>query len=92
MNKLFENIYWFKIFLSPFLFFNVIGIAFFLNNKHFLLLWVLLGSIGLILGLLWAEKIRRNKGTTKYLGDIYNTDDLQSYDEIIGKEDDKRNS
>lgn len=87
MNIFFEIIYWLKIFLSPFLFFNVIGIAFFLRNKDFLWLWIILGSIGLILGVIWAERVRRQKGTTQFMGEIYNTDDIQSYDEIVSKKD-----
>jgi hypothetical protein len=88
MNKLFEVIYWLKIFLSPFLFLNVLGVALFLYNKDFFWIWVSMGTIGLILGIFWAEKVRINEGTTQFMGGIYKTDDIKSFDEIINKDDD----
>lgn len=89
MNKLFEIIYWIKIFLSPFIIFLFIALAIYFSNEELLWISVLLSIIGLALGIVYAERIRKKHGTTQYMGKIYNTDDVSGYDEIIdGKKND----
>lgn len=83
MNKLFEIIYWIKIFLSPFIIFIFIALAIYFFNKELLWISVLLSIIGLVLGIVYAERIRKKHGTTQYMGKIYNTDDISDYDEIV---------
>ncbi|WP_447636183.1 hypothetical protein [Flavobacterium microcysteis] len=83
MNKLFEIIYWVKIFLSPFIIFLFIALAIYFSNEELLWISVLLSIIGLVLGIVYAEKIRKKHGTTQYMGRIYNSDDISDYDEII---------
>lgn len=83
MNKLFEIIYWIKIFLSPFIIFLFIALAIYFSNEELLWISVLLSIIGLVLGIVYAERIRKKHGTTQYMGRIYNTDDIYDYDEII---------
>jgi len=86
MNNFFNFIYWLKIFLSPFIFFGGVGVAIYINNKDLILVGILLGIVGLTVGILWAEKIRKNQNTTEYMGRIFNTDDIKSYDEIVSDE------
>jgi ACR3 family arsenite efflux pump ArsB len=83
MNKLFEIIYWIKIFLSPFIIFLFIALAIYFSNEELLWISVILLIIGLTLGIIYAERIRKKHGTTQYMGRIYNTDDISDYDEII---------
>ncbi|MDQ7961016.1 hypothetical protein [Flavobacterium lindanitolerans] len=54
MNKLFEIIYWIKIFLSPFIIFLFIALAIYFSNEE--LLWIsgLLSLIGTVLGIIYA--------------------------------------
>ncbi|TPD69788.1 SoxR reducing system RseC family protein [Flavobacterium microcysteis] len=89
MNKLFEIIYWVKIFLSPFIIFLFIALAIYFSNEELLWISILLSIIGLVLGIVYAERIRKKHGTTQYMGKIYNTDDISDYNEIIdGKKND----
>jgi hypothetical protein len=88
MNKVFELIYSVKIFLSPFLIFNVIGIAFFLFDKDLKWLWILLGIAGFILGVFWAVRVRKRKGgATQFIAEICNNDDIASYNELFKDKD-----
>jgi hypothetical protein len=41
---------------------------------------------GTILGVFWAERVRRRTGTAQYMAKIYHTDDIASYDERIRQE------
>lgn len=76
MKKLFEIIielwYWFMIFLSPFIFFGIISVIILINSSLIYLSLITL-SIGFILGILLAEKIRRKYGCSFYLGKILST-------------------
>lgn len=83
MNKLFEIIYWIKIFLSLFIIFIFIALAIYFFNEELLWISVLLSIIGLVLGIVYAERIRKKHGTTQYMGKIYNTDDISDYDKIV---------
>jgi hypothetical protein len=46
MNKLFELIFWIKIFLSPFVLLNVIGFIIYLSDDNLWWVWVALGVLG----------------------------------------------
>lgn len=86
MNRLVELIYWIKIFLSPFLTLNAIGFVVYLSDKHFLWISVLLGLIGTILGVFWAERVRRRTGTAQFMAKIHHTDDIATYGERMRQE------
>jgi hypothetical protein len=86
MNRLLELIYWIKIFLSPFLILVAIGWVVYVYDQNFLWISVLLGITGTILGVFWAERVRRRTGTAQYMAKIYHTDDIASYDESMHQE------
>lgn len=86
MNKLFEIIYWIAVFLSPLLFFGMIGIGVYLFWENLLWLTIAFVLLGILLGALWAERIRKRKGTGRFMAEIYKTDDMLSYDEIDSEE------
>jgi len=74
MEKIFdiimEIIYWFLIFLSPFLISVIIAVIVYFNNptNHWLPLSLLI--LGAIIGVVLAERIRRKYGTATYMGRI----------------------
>jgi hypothetical protein len=86
MNRLVELIYWIKIFLSPFLILVAMGWVVYVYDQHFLWISLLLGITGTILGVFWAERVRRRTGTAQYMAKIYHTDDIASYDESMRQE------
>jgi hypothetical protein len=90
MSKLFEAIYWLKIFMSPFLFLNGAGVILFYIDRKYLWAWLLLGSMGIILGVYWAEKVRKKKGTIRYMSEIYSSNDILSFEEIAERKDDPK--
>ena len=67
MNKLFELIFWLKIFLSPFVLLNVIGFIIYLSDDNLWWVWVAFGALGSVLGIYgsgisgkWHQVLRRN--------------------------------
>ncbi|HWY98804.1 MAG TPA: hypothetical protein VNY36_06945 [Bacteroidia bacterium] len=80
MNKFFniaiEIIYWILFFLSPFLIFTIIAVILYLNNPINHWLPVALLIIGVISGIILAERIRRKYGTANYMGTLWGNSEL----------------
>jgi hypothetical protein len=70
MDDIMEAIYWFQIFLAPFIPLSIVGIVIYFNNTNCGWLCTLLMIVGVILGVILAERIRRKYGTTTYMGRI----------------------
>lgn len=70
-NVIVEIVYWFLFFLSPFIVFVIIAGIVYLNNpnNHWLPIGLLI--LGIILGILLAERIRRKYGTSAYMAMLY---------------------
>lgn len=70
-----ESIFWFAIFLSPMLFFGIMAAIIYSNIKE--IFWaVLVLLIGFMLGVLWAEHIRKKYGCSRYISKILSTPDI----------------
>ncbi len=83
MNKIVELYYWLRIFLSPFILLNALGIYIYWSKENLWWLSILLGLLGCGLGLYFAERIRKRKGTSQFMSEIYHTDDVKTYEEIV---------
>jgi hypothetical protein len=70
MDDIMEVIYWIQLFMAPFLPLSIIGIIIYFNNTNYGWLCVTLMLVGVVLGIILAERIRRKYGTTTYMGRI----------------------
>jgi hypothetical protein len=70
-NAIIEVVYWILFFLSPFLISAIISVIIYFNNpsNHWLPIGILI--IGVITGILLAERIRRKYGTATYMGRLW---------------------
>ena len=86
-----EGIFWLTIFLSPFLAGVIAAIALYLYSYGVIAIIVV--SIGAILGVLLAEKIRRKYGCSTYMGRLLATPEFwpNEADEIDKKEGNESN-
>src|SRR5690606_34319026 len=79
MRKLFhifvESIFWLQLFLVPVLAGGVIAVVIFIRNENLLWLSIAIAAISIILGVIYAERIRRKHGTSRYLARIMATGD-----------------
>ncbi len=80
-----EVIYWFQIFLAPFIPLSIISIIIYFNNTNDGWLCILLMIIGAILGIILAERIRRKYGTTTYMGRIRGNSEFMEEDKTKDK-------
>jgi hypothetical protein len=72
-----EAIFWLLIFLSPVLFFALIALFY---NKSNILFYSLL-SIGIILGVLFAEWVRKKYGCSTFMGRLLGTPEIIDYED-----------
>ena len=82
MNKLFNLIFWSKIAISPILLSNAIGLFIYKWHSYLWWVWLIMFFFGLGLGIYWAEHIRKNEGTIRYLSKIYRNDDIKDFNDI----------
>ena len=79
MRKLFhifvESIFWLQLFLLPVLIGGVIAVVIFIRNENLVWLSIAIAAISIILGVIYAERIRRKHGTSRYLARIMSTGD-----------------
>jgi len=79
MNKLFhgfvEIIFWLAIFSSPVLIGAVIAFIIYLNAPKFEWLSITIAGLGVIIGILVAERIRRKYGCTEFMSRLISTSD-----------------
>jgi len=65
-----EIISWIAIFLSPVLGFGVAGAAIYFSNPNHWILAMIVASAGVIIGVVWAENVRKKIGCSNFLGKI----------------------
>lgn len=81
MNRLFEIIYWVKIFLSPNL--VIVLLLAILSSTYDFKSWYLLLFIpSIIYGTLLAERVRKKYGTSNFFSKTMNTPDIKETWEI----------
>ena len=74
MQKIFhtivELVYWLAIFLSPFLFGVVAALIIYIENTSLLWLSIVIGAVGTLVGIIFAERTRRKYGCASYMARI----------------------
>lgn len=85
MSKLFsfivETLNWLLIFLSPFLISGIIAVSIYIKDQKLLWLSISIVIAGIVLGVIFAEKIRRKYGCTTFMARIISTPDIWPYEE-----------
>ena len=73
-----EAIYWLQIFLCPTAIMGGIGFLIHLsyNTDWSLILLIVLASVGALLGIFFAERVRRRIGCSAFMGRILSTPDI----------------
>lgn len=72
-------LFWLRIFIIPTIVFAVIGLWLYRVNPHYLPLSIVVGCIGMTLGALWAENVRKKHGLDHFWGRLYATPDIPDY-------------
>jgi hypothetical protein len=80
MNKTFhivvEIIFWLAIFCSPLLISLANASIIYINSPKLEWFSIIISSVGLVSGVLFAERIRRKYGCTKYMSRLISTPDI----------------
>ena len=80
MRKLFailvETVFWLQFFLAPVGLGGLIAVAIYISNQDLLWLSMVIMIISVIVGVLYAERIRKKRGTSRYAAKILATPDI----------------
>ncbi len=71
-----ESIYWLWTFISPFLLISLIGFFLWLTTRNIIFLYVF-GLLGLVIGVYFAERIRKKVGSSKFMGKLLSTPEFE---------------
>lgn len=71
-----ESIFWIQIFFAPVGIGGLIALFIYIGNQKLLWLSITIAVISLIIGVIYAEKIRRRHGTSRYMSKIRGTPDI----------------
>lgn len=71
-----ESVFWIQVFISPFILFSIVGVVVYVYQPKLLWLSALLLLLGIVVGIIWAERVRKRAGTSRYIGRIRETPDI----------------
>ena len=92
LSGLIESIFWIQFFITPLGIGALIAIFIYISNEKLLWLSIAITIISAILGIIYAERVRRKKGTSRYASRIIGTPDIwpdEYPEEIKSKEKEK---
>jgi disulfide bond formation protein DsbB len=84
MIKILETILrifaWLQIAFSPFIVGTIIGglVYLYQPNGSTMLIGIALATVGLIVGIIWANKVWKNKGTVEQMVELLSTPELET--------------
>ena len=76
-----NSIYWLWLFIVPIILLGGAGLILYMQSEEYLPFSIILGIAGAVLGLLWAERIRKKVGLSEFFGR------LLSFPEMTQKDD-----
>jgi hypothetical protein len=83
-----ESIGWLQIVASPLLIGLIIGAIIYFPNPNItrLVLGIIIAILGLVIGIIWATKQWKGKGTIRFMSRVMATPELDNSDEEKGSE------
>ena len=96
MNKIFhgiiEIIFWVAIFSSPLLIGIAIAFVIYISSPKLEWLSIIIVSLGFVLGIVFAERVRRKYGCTRFMSRLISTPDIWPIDTYDRKSKNKSDS
>ncbi|MBN8782980.1 MAG: hypothetical protein J0G98_07950 [Terrimonas ferruginea] len=80
MRKVFfyfvETVFWIQLFLAPVGIGMLVALLIYLNNERLSWLSIIVMAISVIIGITYAERVRRRRGTSRYAAKRLATPDI----------------
>ena len=82
LESFIESMNWIQIVASPFLFCSLLAVFFYIYkpNTTSLIISTIIASAGLIIGIIWATRVKKKSGTTNYISKISASPDFDKID------------
>ena len=71
-----ELVFWLQIFITPVAIGGVVALFIYVRNERLLWLSMIIAAIAVVIGIVYAERVRRKHGTSRYVSKILATPDI----------------
>ena len=75
LSFIIESIFWMQIFFAPVGIGGLIALFIYIGNQRLLSLSITIAVVSIIIGVIYAERVRRKHGTSRYASKIIGTPD-----------------
>jgi hypothetical protein len=76
LSFIIESVFWLQLFFTPVIIGGLTGLFIYIANENLLWLTITILSVSVVLGFLYAEKIRKKYGTSRYVSKGIGTPDI----------------
>jgi hypothetical protein len=78
-----NTIYWLWLVITPLIPISIFGFWLYDKSSENVPFIILLGILGLIIGIAWAEKTRKQQGLATFFSKIINSDDIDESEDKV---------
>jgi len=71
-----ESVFWIQIFIAPVGIGGLIALFIYIGNQKLLWLSITIAVASIVIGVIYAERVRRKHGTSRYASKILGTPDI----------------
>jgi general stress protein CsbA len=89
LSFLIESVFWVQLFIAPVGIGGLIALFIYIGNQKLLWLSITIAVASIVIGFVYAERVRRKRGTSRYASKIIGTPDIwadEYPDEIEARE------
>lgn len=76
LSFIIESIFWLQIFFAPVGIGGLIALFIYIGNQKLLWLSITIAAASIVIGVIYAERVRRKHGTSRYASKIIGTPDI----------------
>ncbi|MBS1759292.1 MAG: hypothetical protein JST23_04130 [Bacteroidetes bacterium] len=71
-----ESVFWIQLFFAPVGIGGLIALFIYIGNQKLLWLSIIIAAASIVIGIVYAERVRRKHGTSRYASKIIGTPDI----------------
>ena len=76
LSFIIESVFWVQLFIAPIVIGGLIALFIYIENHKLLWLSITVAVASVVVGLVYAERVRRKQGTSRYASKIIGTPDI----------------
>ncbi len=76
LSSFIESVFWIQLFFAPAGIGGLIALFIYIGNQKLLWLSITIAAASIVIGIIYAERVRRKHGTSRYASKIIGTPDI----------------